>query len=70
MAKVERKGKFYCTIHDPVRREARKALRDEKWQEKYAKEAEKFKREMIAERLLGKYSTAELKAAKGVELIR
>ena len=53
-----------------MRIETRKALRDQKWNERYAKAREEFKREALAEKLLAKYSTEELEAAKGVELIR
>lgn len=30
-AKVERDGKSYCTIHDPERRKAKDAEREERW---------------------------------------
>lgn len=35
VAKVERSGKHYCTIHDPERIAQKKAERSEKWEEKY-----------------------------------
>lgn len=29
--KIEREGKFYCSVHDPVARSARNAERDARW---------------------------------------
>jgi len=69
IGRLEHMGRFYCTLHHPPSIAARRALRDKKWQEKYAKAREEFKREALAEKLLAKYSTEELEAAKGVELI-
>lgn len=44
-AKVERDGKGYCTIHDPVRRAEKRAERDRKWEEAAA--ARKAERERV-----------------------
>ena len=39
-AKVERSGKWYCGIHDPVAREEKQKKQHAKWAEQWAKERE------------------------------
>jgi len=34
-ASIERDGKFYCKIHDPVRKEERETVRKQKMEERY-----------------------------------
>lgn len=38
-AKVERDGKHYCTIHDPIRIKEKQDKKHKKWKEKFEKES-------------------------------
>lgn len=40
-AKVQREGKWYCTIHDPIRIKEKSEQRDEKWNEEWRIKQEK-----------------------------
>ena len=40
-AKVERDGKHYCTIHDPVRIEEKRKAKEDKWNKEFSERREK-----------------------------
>ncbi len=44
-ATIERDGKHYCTIHDPVRTEKKAEERDKKWEEERKLRNEKWRRD-------------------------
>ncbi len=51
-ATVERDGKPYCKIHDPVKRRAKAEIRDKVYQEKSAAWAKRWRLESAAPELL------------------
>lgn len=55
-AKMQHDGKWYCGVHDPVKRAAQQKKRDAEWRAKYdatrAAEAEKAKRRAMGEKAI------------------
>jgi hypothetical protein len=67
---MEHEGKFFCTSHHPPTVEAKNKLRHERWAKESAASREKFRREAAMEKLLKRYTTAELENASEVQLIK
>lgn len=60
-ATVKVEGNWYCTIHDPVRIEAKRAAKDAVWDAKHAEQTKRWKLEKAAPKLLD--ALKELRAA-------
>lgn len=50
-AKVEVDGEFYCGIHNPIKAEARKAIREKEMRERYAEQDRQARMRHIEYRL-------------------
>lgn len=59
-AKMEYKGKYYCGVHDPVKREEKKKVRNAKWEKEWAESEEKHRRLGLMKQLLDDKTTEEL----------
>jgi hypothetical protein len=61
-SKVERNGKHYCGIHDPVRVAEKDAARKAKWDAERKASHEIYRRETAVENLCADVSTDQLEA--------
>jgi uncharacterized Zn finger protein (UPF0148 family) len=52
LPKVERDGKWFCTIHDPVRNEERNKAREAKWQAEWRESAKRGRLQSAAPAML------------------
>jgi len=59
-AKVERDGKWYCGVHDPVSRRQKQDERDKKSSERYAEQKETWRRKIAETHYCEKLTTEYL----------
>ena len=68
--KIERNGKFYCGIHDPMKVKARRDAAQKKWDDKWKVQEAKLERVKAMSEYFEGVSTKEIKkmvAKKGEE---
>jgi len=46
-AKVNREGKFYCTIHDPLRIKQKSEVKEKLWEAQQQRQEKEFKRRQL-----------------------
>ena len=59
-AKIEFKSRYYCGLHDPIKKEKKQKERLAKWEKEYAENMERFHRQSLMNQILGDKTTAEL----------
>jgi hypothetical protein len=67
---VKREGKLYCKQHDPVAVEARRKVRDEKWDKEWAESALRNRVEKIALKLYASLKNMDDLSPEIKELIK
>lgn len=68
-AVVQRDGKSYCRIHDPVKEESKRQERQKKWDEEWEKRREERRRQLVMIKACEDVPTEVLEKIKVKELL-
>ncbi len=60
-AKYERKGRWYCGVHDPDRRHKQVTIRSAKWDKEWAEKSDRNERISLMDRILKDKTVDELR---------